>query len=81
MNVQTSRRDDHVFLASTKTQIAFGVEFAKIARAQPAFLIGRTKFTLFPIAAGNVFTANQDFAIFGELAFAPRQNLADGPLG
>src|SRR2546421_5767415 len=80
MNVETSRRDDHVFLASTKTQIAFGVEFAKIARAQPAFLIGRTKFTLFPIAAGNVFTANQDFAIFGELAFAARQNLAHGPL-
>ena len=81
MNVQTSRRDDHVFLASTKTQIAFGVEFAKIARAQPAFLIGVTKRALFPIATGNVFTTNQDFAIFGELAFAPRQNLADGPLG
>ena len=81
MNVQTSRRDDHVFLASTKTQIAIGVEFAKIARAQPAFLIGVTKRALFPIATGNVFTTNQDFAIFGELAFAPRQNLADGPLG
>src|SRR5437879_3832174 len=80
MNVQTSRRDDHALLAATKTQIAFGVDFAQVSSAQPAFLIGGTKFTLFPIAAGNVFTADENFAIFGELEFAARQYLANGPL-
>src|SRR5690242_2830498 len=80
MNVQTGRRDDHILLASTKTQIAFGVEFAQVSSTQPTFLIGVTKRALFPIAAGNVFTTNQDFAISGELEFAARQNLADGPL-
>src|SRR5260370_11757493 len=59
-DVETGGSDDHVFLAAAETQIAFGIEFAQIARAQPAFLFGGPNGSLLPIAAGNVFAANED---------------------
>jgi len=35
INVQAGRGDDDAFLAAAKTQVAFGVELAKIAGAEP----------------------------------------------
>ncbi len=75
--VETSGRDDHIFLAAAETQIALGIEFAKIACAQPAFLFGGPNGSLLPITAGNIFAADEDFAVFGELEFAARQDSAD----
>src|SRR5216684_3577639 len=80
MDIETSRRNDDVFLAATKTQIAFSIEFAQVARAQPASLLSRPDCSLFPIAAGDIVAPDEDFAILGELELTARQNLADRAL-
>src|SRR2546421_295662 len=36
--------------------------------------------SLFPIASGNIFTADKNLAVFGKLEFTARENLADGAL-
>src|SRR5437762_10561329 len=36
--------------------------------------------SLFPIASGNIFTADKNLAVFGRLEFTARENLADGAL-
>src|SRR5260370_31058707 len=33
--------------------------------------------SLFPVTAGDIFTAHEDFAVFGDLEFAVRENLTD----
>ena len=36
--------------------------------------------SLFPIASGNIFTADENFAVFGKFEFVAGENLADGAL-
>src|SRR5260370_5023623 len=33
--------------------------------------------SLFAVTAGDIFTAHEDFAVFGDLEFAVRENLTD----
>src|SRR6266566_1294543 len=80
VDVQSRWRDDDVFLSSAEAEIAFGVEFTEIAGAQPALLIQGMDSSLFPIARGNIFTADKNLAVFGKLEFTARENLADGAL-
>ena len=80
VNVQSRWRDDDVFLSSAEAEVALGVEFTEIAGAQPALLIQGMDSSLFPIASGNIFTADKNLAVFGKLEFTARENLADGAL-
>src|SRR4029077_12809131 len=80
IHVEAGGRNDDVFLAATKTQIAFSIEFAEVASAQPALLIRSPNGSLFPVAAGNIFATNEDFAVFSELEFAARKDFAHGTL-
>ena len=79
INIQTSRSDDDIFLAAAKTKVALGIHLAQIASVQPSFvsLAYRTKSALFPITRGNIFAANQNFAVRREPEFAPGKNFAD----
>src|SRR5437016_12161772 len=71
MNIEAGRRDDHAFLAPAEAKIARGVEFTEISGAEPAVIFVRDllRFAFFPIGSGNVFTADQDFAVVGEFEF------------
>src|SRR5207245_11070099 len=61
IDIESGGRNDDVFLAPAETQIALGVEFAQIARTQPALFIRRPNGSLFPIAAANVLATDEDF--------------------
>src|SRR5207245_8042021 len=69
INIESGWGNDDVFLAPAETQIALGVEFAQIARTQPALLSRGPNSSLFPVTAGNIFVAHENFAVFGKLAF------------
>src|SRR5713101_6807346 len=77
IDVETGRCDDHVFFAPAESQVALGVEFAQVAGAQPALLLRGPESSLFPVAAGNIFTADENFAVFGELKLTAREDFAD----
>ena len=79
INIHARGRDDYFFLAALEKEIALLVERAQVAGAIPAFFRSDgLQFVAVPIAAGNAAAPNENFAIFGQLDFASRQNLADG---
>src|SRR6202171_5053857 len=57
--------------------MASGFTYAEIAVAPQALPLGGTKSSLLPVAAGNIFAADENFAIFGEPKFTARENFAD----
>src|SRR5262249_31063090 len=76
INVEPCGSDDDTFLASTKTQVSFLVDFTQISSWQPALLAGRLEGAGLPVTCGHVFTPNKNLAVVSELAFAARKNLA-----
>src|SRR5258708_39974474 len=75
INIQSRRRNDHILLAPTETQVAFRIQFAKIARAQPTFLTGRLQCSRLPVTTGNVFAADEDFSVLSKTKLASGKDL------
>src|SRR4029077_9012903 len=75
--------DDNIFLTAAKFEIAVRIEFAEIASAKPAavFLRRILKTSLLPVTARDIFTANEDFSVFGDFEFAAGENFPDGAVG
>ena len=68
------------FLRPRKWRLPCGVEFADIAGVQPGFVGGGLHCAGLPVARGDIFAADENFAVFGELEFAAGQDFADGAL-
>src|SRR6266850_7754103 len=79
INIEASRRDDHAFLAPAEAQVAGVVEFTKIPGVEPAvtFVGGLPGRTFFPVGSGNVFAADQDFAVLVKFEFAAGKNFSN----
>ena len=73
-NVQALRRNDHLFRAAENAQPAFRIEFADVARVQPAFLIPQTAFP--EVTGRDVFAAQQNFAVGRDFNFNARDRLS-----
>ena len=67
------------FLRPRKRRLPSASSLAQIPSVQPAFvsLAHRTKSALLPIARGNIFAADQNFAVRPEPEFAAGKNFAD----
>src|SRR4029077_13951612 len=81
INVEAGWSDDDVFLAAAEVEITFGVEFADVAGVQPLGVGGGLQHAGLPVAGGDIFATNEDFAVFGEFELAAGENFADGALG
>ncbi len=78
INIQPRWRDNHIFLAPPKTQVAFGIECPQIACVQPAFFAARLEGASLPVACGDVFSAHENFTVFAKHEFPAGKNFADG---
>src|SRR6266481_3290476 len=79
INIKAGRRNDHALLAPAEAKIASGVEFTEVSGAEPAVIFARglLRCTFFPVGTGNVFAADQDFAVLGEFEFAAGKNFSN----
>src|SRR5260221_5004458 len=79
-NIQSGRRDNQVLLPSPESQISLGVQFPEVAGSQPFRCIRSAQSTIFPISCRDISAAHQNFSVFRQLEFPPRQNLSNAAL-
>ena len=79
IDIHPGRCDDDVFLAAFEIKLAGFVHLREIAGMEPAVAFHhRLKLFVAPIAGGNIFAANQNFALRADFHFQAGKQFADG---